>query len=78
MNHRTMLTPAQLSERSGIRLAYLSNWRVRRNCGEEIGPKFVKLGRLVRYIVSDVEAWERTHAERDKMFPASTAPRRPS
>jgi hypothetical protein len=71
-----MLTPAELSERSGIRLAYLSNWRSRRGFGDEIGPKFIKLGGRVRYLVSDVEEWERTHAARDKMFPASTAPRR--
>jgi hypothetical protein len=72
----TMLTPVEMSERSGIRLAYLSNWRVRRNAGEEIGPRFIKLGRHVRYLLSDVEEWERTHAARDNRFPASTAPRR--
>jgi len=31
----------------------LRNWRVR---GE--GPKFLKIGRLVRYRLSDVLAWE--------------------
>lgn len=70
----TLLTPRELSKRTGLRVDYLSNWRVRRNFGEEIGPDFVKIGGLVRYRVKDVERWEATHAQRDKKFPASTKP----
>lgn len=49
----------------------LRAWRVRRNAGDEIGPKFVKLigepgsiGRHpVRYLLAHVEEWERQLAE---------------
>lgn len=74
---KSMLTPKELSKRTGVRLDYLSNWRVRQNYGEEIGPRFVKLGRLVRYLLVDVEGWERTRAERDIRRPASTTPLQP-
>lgn len=76
---KTMLTPKELSDRIGIRLQYLSNWRVRRNAGEDIGPRFVKLGdgshSPVRYALKDVEEWESTRAARDCEHPASTVKR---
>jgi hypothetical protein len=64
-----MLTPEELAARIGVAVGTLQNWRTRRNCGEEIGPPFVKLGArrsrkaAVRYRIVDVEAWERELAE---------------
>ena len=63
---KTMLTPWELSARTGIALQTLANWRVRRNYGEEIGPKFVKVsgrGGQVRYMIQHVEEWEAALAE---------------
>jgi len=58
----TMLTPEQLSARTGIAVGTLSNWRTQRNAGEDIGPRFVKLAKgrkaPVRYLIADVEEWE--------------------
>jgi predicted DNA-binding transcriptional regulator AlpA len=42
-----------VSDRLHLSMKTLRNWRVR---GE--GPKFFKIGRLVRYRLSDVLAWE--------------------
>ena len=72
---KSMLTPDELSARIGVPVATLQTWRVRRNAGEEIGPKFVKLGgdapssgktngrRGVRYMLKHVEMWEQSLAE---------------
>ena len=66
-----MLTSEELAARIGVSLDMLRAWRVRRNAGDEIGPKFVKLigepgsiGRHpVRYLLAHVEEWERQLAE---------------
>lgn len=47
------LTPVQLSERWQSSAQTLANMRVR---GE--GPRWIKCGRLVRYRLADVEAYE--------------------
>jgi hypothetical protein len=72
---KSMLTPEELSARIGVPVATLQTWRTRRNGGEEVGPKFVKLGgdapisgksngrRHVRYLLQHVEEWEQSLAE---------------
>jgi excisionase family DNA binding protein len=47
-----LLTPEEAEECLGISKATLANWRSQRS-----GPKFVKVGRLVRYTVADLEEW---------------------
>jgi hypothetical protein len=70
-----MLTPGELSIRIGVPVATLQTWRTRRNAGEEVGPKFVKLGgdapasgktngrRHVGYMIDHVREWEQSLAE---------------
>ncbi|THJ64591.1 helix-turn-helix domain-containing protein [Arthrobacter echini] len=52
MDQDTMLTAPQLSEWLGTTSGNLAQMRYLGT-----GPKFVKLGRAVRYRQSDVEAW---------------------
>jgi hypothetical protein len=70
---RTMLSPEELSARTGISVHTLARWRTRRNGGEDIGPKFIKIGsvpvggrtngrRPVKYLIEHVEEWERSLA----------------
>lgn len=74
----TMLTPEQLSERTGVCTEKLSTWRALRRSGHEIGPKFVKLipsgSGPVRYLIEDVEHWEASLAAQ---LESGTAPPRP-
>jgi len=46
------LTPPDLAREMNVALLTLADWRVK-----GIGPKFAKVGRLVRYRRSDVLAW---------------------
>jgi hypothetical protein len=51
----TFLTPKQLSERYGLHLRTLSNWR----CGRgNAGPPFIKAGGRVLYPLSKLLIWE--------------------
>lgn len=47
-----LITPPQLSARIGIKETTLANWRV---LGR--GPRFIRVGRSIRYRSEDVEAW---------------------
>lgn len=47
------LSPEQLAEREGVELATVYQWNSRGG-----GPPFMKIGRLVRYRLADVIAWE--------------------
>jgi excisionase family DNA binding protein len=49
------LTPEELSERLGIPVETLKRWR---RTGD--GPKFMRVGRHVRYRLADVEAYEKS------------------
>ena len=49
------LTEKQVAQYFSISHRTLQNWRQRNQ-----GPKYTKLGRLVRYIDQDVTAWLRT------------------
>lgn len=48
------LTPEELAERWSVKEGTLANWRVR-----SYGPKFLKLGGLIRYPLNEVERWEK-------------------
>lgn len=48
----TYLTTRQLAERLSIAHGTLQNWRLTAN-----GPPFTKLGKIVRYKLSDVLRW---------------------
>lgn len=52
--------PRELAELSGVREATLAQWRHRAKkepTAPARGPRFVKLGRLVRYPAASVQAW---------------------
>lgn len=49
------LTIKELAEREGVPVSTAYRWNTR---GE--GPRYLKIGRHVRYKLSDVEAWEQT------------------
>ena len=48
----TLFSPAELSEFLQIPEETLSKWRYRRT-----GPKFMRMGKHVRYRMSDVRTW---------------------
>jgi predicted DNA-binding transcriptional regulator AlpA len=53
-------SPRELSELSGVRETTLAQWRHRAKKEPTAlarGPRFVKLGRLVRYPAASVSAW---------------------
>ena len=47
-----LVTPSQLADRIGIKETTLANWRV---IGR--GPRFIRVGRAIRYRIEEVEAW---------------------
>ncbi len=49
-----LLTPQEVAERLGVSTATLSTWR----CTKRYPLAYVKVGRLVRYRIADVEAFE--------------------
>lgn len=51
------MNESELARQANISTAVLRKWR-----REGTGPRFIKLGRLVRYRVRDVEAWLEEHA----------------
>jgi predicted DNA-binding transcriptional regulator AlpA len=57
MNAQEVMTEKQVSETFGFTVPYLR--RARR---EKRGPRFLKLGKLVRYRRSDIEAYLSAHA----------------
>ena len=52
---QSALTDEQVARRYGLKTATLRAWRLR---GQ--GPRFVRLGRAVRYLVEDVEDFLRS------------------
>ena len=61
------LGPEQLAEREGVSVQTVYGWNKTRT-----GPRFMKIGRHVRYRLADVVAWEkaRTVETRDAALPA--------
>jgi predicted DNA-binding transcriptional regulator AlpA len=54
-------SPRELAELYGIRESTLAQWRFRSKkepSAPARGPRFVKVGRLVRYPESGVKAWD--------------------
>jgi predicted DNA-binding transcriptional regulator AlpA len=51
---QSLLTPQDVATRLGISIATLATWR----CTKRYALTYVKIGRLVRYRLSDVEAFE--------------------
>lgn len=49
-----LLSAVQAAKRLGIHPGTLANWRA-----WGLGPKFVRIGRLVRYRLEDVKAFKR-------------------
>jgi predicted DNA-binding transcriptional regulator AlpA len=49
---QALLSAADLSELLGVEAKTLANWRCQGK-----GPRSIKVGRLVRYRMSDVEQW---------------------
>ncbi|MFA7333641.1 MAG: DNA-binding protein [Kiritimatiellia bacterium] len=58
------LSPEELSARwrGKPKTSTLRNWRYR-----SIGPKAQRIGKNVRYLLADVEAWEAKNAESQAM-----------
>jgi hypothetical protein len=55
------LTPAQVSEQTGIAVKTLANWRsMSTTTDTHVGPAFVKVGRLVRYDADALAEWQQT------------------
>ena len=50
------LTVAQLCDRLQVKVDTVYQWNRRGT-----GPKFIRVGRHLRYRVSDVDAWEKEH-----------------
>lgn len=51
---KTLLTPQNVADRLGVSTTTLSTWR----CTKRYPLAYVKVGRLVRYRLGDVEAFE--------------------
>lgn len=52
-----ILTPQAVSAKTGVAVQTLCNWRNLSKPGQVIGPRYFKLGRLVRYSEADVDDW---------------------
>ena len=55
---RALASADELAEHVGVPKATLSQWRHRR-----VGPKWIRIGRHVRYRWSDIEAWLDSQAD---------------
>jgi predicted DNA-binding transcriptional regulator AlpA len=53
----TAINESEVARRANVSVAVIRKWR-----REKTGPRFLKLGRLVRYRARDVEAWLDLHA----------------
>jgi predicted DNA-binding transcriptional regulator AlpA len=62
------LSPQQLAERYGLPLETIYGWNKLRS-----GPRFLKLGRHVRYRLSDIIAWEESRTR--ETFPGGRTAR---
>ena len=47
-----LMTPQQLAAYIGVPVQTLANWRYRND-----GPRWLKVGRHVRYAMADIERW---------------------
>ncbi len=56
------LSPAALAEREGVPLETVYGWNKKGD-----GPRYMKIGRHVRYRVADVVAWENSRVVTSRM-----------
>lgn len=59
------LTPEDLAEREGVPTTTVYQWN-----SKGTGPRYLKVGRFVRYRLSDVIAWENGRYSDDERVPA--------
>jgi predicted DNA-binding transcriptional regulator AlpA len=64
------INESELARQANISTAVLRKWR-----REGKGPRFVKLGRLVRYLTRDVDAWLDEQAVRTENKSRVASPR---
>ena len=58
---RVYLTPTEASERTGFAIQTLANWRsLTYTSGQQVGPPFLTVGRRVRYLTEEIDAWMRS------------------
>ena len=55
---KQLVTETETARILGVSIGGLRKWR-----HEGTGPKFIKLGRLVRYSVTDLETWLAAHRQ---------------
>jgi len=55
------LTEAEAARQLGVSIGGLRKWRKARR-----GPKYLRLGRLIRYRRSDLEQWLESHCNRQE------------
>jgi predicted site-specific integrase-resolvase len=53
-NSKTLLTPQDVADRLGVSTTTLATWR----CTKRYPLTYVKVGRLVRYRLADIEKFE--------------------
>lgn len=53
MDNDRHLSPMQLAEREGVPIQTVYGWN-----SDGSGPRYLRIGRHVRYRLADVEAWE--------------------
>ena len=70
MESREMLTTGQAAELLSIEPRTLESWRLR-----GVGPRYRKLGRLVRYSQRDLVEWTDAQTRTSTTAPAPTAGR---
>lgn len=54
LTQKTLLTPQDVADRLGVSTTTLSTWR----CTKRYPLPYVKVGRLVRYRLADLDAFE--------------------
>jgi excisionase family DNA binding protein len=56
-----LLTATEVAAMLGIPTSTLANWRY-----QGLGPRYLRIGRHVRYLVEDVDDWIRTQRVRHR------------
>jgi predicted DNA-binding transcriptional regulator AlpA len=54
---RIVFSEGELAKQLVVSRAALRKWR-----GQGRGPRFLRLGKCIRYLAADVEAWLKAHA----------------
>ncbi len=66
-----LLSTKQISELFGVSVVTLEQWRLQGK-----GPKFIKVGRCVRYRMADILAFQENAVRRSTSDPGTAAARR--